>query len=117
MNRELFAGFGSTAAGIIVLVLRSIAVRPDKLGPERGLSWAGLVIGILLAVLGFALAKRHENKTVGYLVTGAGVLTVLASLRFFPIFGQTAGFMLLIAGIAFLLGGAISFYRYFRMRR
>lgn len=91
-------GVGGLAGGAILLLL-------GGLGPI-----GGAIIGGILGLGGAAVAfSSKEDRLVGGVVAGAGVLTILAGIGW-----GLGGALLTIGGIGLLGMGAVGIYRFIK---
>jgi hypothetical protein len=103
--RQGTQGIGGVGGGILLFVLRRIA------GLGAGLSVPGLIVGGVIAALGLAVSTSKEDRTAGLVITGAGILTAIASL---PVVSGLAGTLMLLSGLGLLVGGGISLFKFIR---
>ncbi len=102
-------GFAGIGGGIGLFILRGIA-------SGAGLSLLGLIVGGALTLAGLVIATSKEDRKAGLITAGAGIATGIASLPI-PLFGGAAGWLMGLAGIGLLVGGAYSLFKFFRNLR
>ena len=100
---------GGIGGGVLLLLLRGIAT-----GGSGAFSIFGLVLGGVLALSGYALSRNKEDRTLGMVVTGVGLLTTISAL---PIIGGLAGALMWIAGTGLVITGGINLFKFLRGRK
>jgi hypothetical protein len=103
--RQGTQGIGGVGGGIALFILRRVA------GLGAGLSVPGLIIGGIIAAVGLAVSTSKEDRTAGLVVTGAGILTAVASL---PVVSGLASTLMLLSGLGLLVGGGLSLFKFIR---
>lgn len=100
-------GIGGVGGGLGLFLLKGIA----SMG--GALSIPGLIAGVLVTTAGMVIASSKEDRQAGMLAAGAGVITVVASLSI-PLIGGLAGWLMSLAGIGLIAGGAYSLYKFWK---
>jgi len=98
-------GVGGVGGGLGLFLLKGIA----SMG--GALSIPGLIAGVLVTTAGMIIGSSKEDRRAGMLTAGAGVITVIASL---PLIGGLAGWLMSLAGIGLIAGGAYSLYKFLK---
>ena len=98
-------GIGGVGGGLGLFLLKGIA----SIG--GALSIPGLIAGVLVTTAGMVVASSKEDRRAGMLTAGAGAITVVASL---PLIGALAGWLMSLAGIGLIAGGAYSLYKFWK---
>jgi len=102
-------GLGGVGGGITLLVLKGIASR------GAGISIPGLIAGGAVVLVGMVISSSREDRNAGLITVAAGAATAAASL---PLVGGIAGWLMSLAGILLIGGGAFSLYKFWtNMRR
>ncbi len=99
-------GFGG---GIVLFILRSIATTGSG-----AVSWGGITVGGILALIGYGLSRSKDDKILGVTAIGAGALTIIASL---PIVGWLAGGLMWVGGFGLIAAGIVNLFKFFRGRK
>jgi hypothetical protein len=112
--RDALVKYGTKAVsgiggGIILLLLRGLAS-----GGSGAFSLFGLILGGALALSGYAISRNKEDRALGMIVSGVGILTAVSAL---PIVGGLAGALMWIAGIGLVVGGGINLFKFLRGRK
>lgn len=95
-------GVAGIAGGIGLLVLRGIA----------SATVPGLVVGGIITAVGLGIsAASKKDRLAGLVATGAGALTVVASL---PLIGGLGSGLMLAGGVGLLVAGGIGLYKFFK---
>jgi hypothetical protein len=100
---------GGVTGGVVLLILRGIAT-----SGSGAISWAGLITGGILALVGYGLSRSKDDRTLGYTAVGAGALTAVAAL---PIIGGLAGALMWISGIGLIVVGGINLFKFLKGKK
>ncbi|MBN2533780.1 MAG: hypothetical protein JXB88_12870 [Spirochaetales bacterium] len=99
MVKQAMMGIGGIGGGIAIFLL-------------GGLPWpAGMIVGGIIAVIGFAISTSKKDRTAGLMTLGAGALLAISKI---PGIGPLAGFVLGVAGVGLLLVGGLSIYKFIK---
>lgn len=101
MVKQAMMGIGGIGGGIAILLLSMSSMA----------WWAALILGGIIGVIGFAISTSKKDRTAGLITLGAGALLAVSPI---PIIGGLAGFILGVAGVALLVVGAISVYKFIK---
>ena len=107
--REQLVKTGSKGVGGIVGGAGLFLLRAFTIG--SGFSLPGIIIGGLVSVFGLGISSSPKDRMAGMVTTGAGLLTVIASL---PIVGGLASALMWIGGAGLLAGGAYNLYKFIK---
>ncbi|MCL2214236.1 MAG: hypothetical protein FWC06_03390 [Treponema sp.] len=101
------AAVGYTAAGIFLSILNTIT--------GTGFSILGIVAGTVVFLLGISsfLSKDPADKKAGFIITAAGVLTVISKTGI-PFFAGVSRTLLVIGAVGLLALGVINAVKFFR---
>jgi len=90
---------GGIIGGIILMSLRDLRFLP------------ALIVGAIIGLAGYGISRSRDDRTVGLIIGGAGILTIFAGI---PILGGLAGFLMVVSGIGLIASGAVSLFRFFK---
>ena len=90
---------GGIVGGIVIIILKTLPFVP------------ALIIGGIVALIGFSLSRSREDTVAGYIIGAAGILIALGGI---PIIGGIAGFLLTVSGIGLIVAGGINLFRFFK---
>lgn len=112
--RDMLVKYGTKAVGgigggAILLILRGIAT-----GGSGALSVFGLILGGALALSGYALSRNRDDRVLGTVVIGVGLLTTISAL---PIIGGLASAFMWLAGAGLVVVGGINLFKFLRGRK
>jgi hypothetical protein len=94
-------GVGALAGGVGLVVLAALSA-----------GVVGLVAGGILAIVGFSLTGSKSDRTAGMVTAAAGIVTAgIAVLNFV---GVHLNGLLAIPGVALIVGGVWSLFKFFR---
>ncbi len=93
---------GGIVGGIIIITLKTLPFIP------------ALIVGGIVALIGFSLSRSREDTLASYLIGAAGILIALGGI---PIIGGIAGFLLTVSGIGLIVAGGINLFRFFKSLR
>ena len=92
-------GIGGVIGGAVILGLGSLGVA------------GSLIIGGIVAVVGFALSRSKDDRTAGLIAAAAGIITAATAI---PFVGGIAATLLTISGIGLLVAGGLSLIKFIR---
>jgi hypothetical protein len=105
LTKQAVSGAAGIGGGVALFILRAVAAAGFL---------PGAIVGGIIALAGLIIGSSKEDRTAGWVVLGAGLVTVIGSI---PRVGGAVRWLLPVAGIALLIMGGVQLFRFFRNLR
>ena len=102
LTKQAVSGAAGVGGGIALFILRAIAAAGFL---------PGAIVGGIIALAGLVIGSSKEDRTAGWIVFGAGLVTVVGAI---PGIGGAVRWLLPVTGIGLLIMGGIQLFRFFR---
>jgi hypothetical protein len=100
LTKQAVSGAAGVGGGIALLILRAVSAAGFL---------PGAIVGGIIAVAGLVIGSSKEDRTAGWIVLGAGLVTVVGSI---PGVGGAVRWLLPVTGIGLLVMGAVQLIRF-----